>query len=429
MTGPPPEEAFRWRPRAYLLTGAGALFLLFAVVERDPVLVLVAVPVLIAPVAAALTAPRPAPVGDLEWQNLGSDREVRIAGAFRTEPAEAAEDVTLTFVRPTSLAESAPARIEWWPGSLRFDLRWQAPRPVVERVAPPIAVWHDPLGLAEAPVGGRRAEMLVERYPLDLLRLGTLRVDRTHVMPGRSPTRRIGATGDFFGIRVAAPNEPPRRINWRASARAGRWLANEYEVERTGELLVLIDTRPTGLGPVADARFLGVARAATIGITRAFLRQKVRVGYATYGEFLTAVPLGSGRTQETRIRRAVLATWASSIDGPSERCAVSLRRFYPPGLTVLLLSTLGGDAAVDLVFYLRRRGYPVVVLNPAWRALLPHHQALSARAEALAQRLSTVERRMRLAAIRAFASVVDWQDLGSLGDLAYVLQQPIRRRV
>ncbi|HTW56142.1 MAG TPA: DUF58 domain-containing protein [Thermoplasmata archaeon] len=428
MTAPPPET-FRWRSRSYLLAGAGAIFLLFAVVERDPVLVLVAVPVLVAPVAAALTAPRPTPTGDLEWQTVGSDHDVRIAGAFRTDPASAADDVTLTFVRPTSLAETAPARIEWWPGGVRFDLRWNAPRPVVERIPPPVASWRDPLGLAEEQVGGRRSELIVERYPLDLMRLGALRVDRTHVMPGRSPTRRIGATGDFFGIRQAAPNEPPRRINWRASARAGRWLANEYEVERTGELLILIDTRPTGLGPVADARFLGVARAAAIGITRAFLRQKVRVGYAEYGEFLHAVPLGSGRTQEARVRRAVLATWASTVEGPSERCAVGMRRYYPSGLSVLLLSTLGGDAAVELVFYLRRRGYPVVVLNPAWRSLLPHHQALSARAEAVALRLSQVERRMRLAAIRAYASVVDWEDLGSLGDLAYVLQQPVRRRV
>lgn len=428
MSAPPPET-FRWRPRAYLLAGAGAIFLLVAVVARDPVLVLVAVPVLVAPVAAALTAPRPTPTGDLEWQNLGSEHDVRIAGAFRTEPAAAADDITLTFVRPTSLAEVAPARIEWWPGGIRFDLRWSTPRPVVERIPPPVAIWRDPLGLAEEQVGGRRAELIVERYPLDLMRLGTLRVDRTHVMPGRSPTRRIGATGDFFGIRPAAPNEPPRRINWRASARAGRWLANEYEVERTGELLILIDTRPTGLGPVADARFLGVARAAAIGTARAFLRQKVRVGYASYGEFLHAVPLGSGRTQETRVRRAVLATWASPVEGPSERCAVGMRRYYPSGLSVLLLSTLGGDAAVDLVFFLRRRGYPVVVLNPSWRSLLPHHQALSARADALALRLSHVERRMRLAAIRAYASVVDWEDLGSLGELAYVLQQPLRRRV
>jgi len=419
----------RWLPRAYLLTGGGAIFLLFALLERDPVLVLVAVPLLVVPIASALAAPRPAPAGDLSWSSSGDGHEVRITGTIRGTPPGASDDFTPTFVRPPSLSEAAPPRVEWWPGAIRFDLRWDTARPVLERVPPPRLRWRDPLGIAEQAVGGDQRELLVQRYPLDLMRLGALRLDRTNLLPGRSPTRRVGASGDYFGIRLAVPNESPRRINWKASARAGRWLANEYEVERTGELAILIDTRPSGLGAVGDARFLGVSRAAAVGISRAFLGQKMRVGYGAFGEFLQAIPISTGRNQELRITRAVLATRASATEGPSERCAISLRRYYPPGLNLLLLSSLASDAAVDLVFYLRRRGYPVLVLNPAWRALTPRDQPLPPRAAGLADRLNQLDRRMRLSEIRSFAAVVDWEDLASLGDLAYVLQQPVRRRL
>ncbi|HTP53841.1 MAG TPA: DUF58 domain-containing protein [Thermoplasmata archaeon] len=419
---------FHWRTRGYLFAGAGAVFLVLAIAARDAVLVLLAVPLLVAPVASALASPRPMPRAALAWRSVGVAGEVRIVGEVKGDPPRSTDDFSLAFERPADLSEERPPRVEWWPGAVRFELRWSSPRPTVQVVPAPSIVWHDPIGLVERGATGPRAALVVERYPLDLHRLGAVRLERTRQLPGKSRTRNIGVTGEFFGIREATRNEPPRRINWRASARSGKWLANEFEVERTGDLIVLIDARPTILGEVLDERFLGVARAAATGISGAFLRQKTRLGYASFGEFLDAVPLSTGRTQGVRIRRAIRATRRGAVEGPSERCAVSLRRFYPAGVTTILLSSLGGDAACDLVVHLRHRGYPVVVLNPSWRSLVPPKTTLPPREDALSGRLAHLERQMRLVATRAYASVVDWEDLTSLGDLALLLQRPDRRR-
>lgn len=427
-TSAPAPARFRWRPRGYLLVGAGAIFLIVAVAVRDSVLVLLAVPLLVAPVAAALVATRPSPRATLAWQSTGTSGEVRVTGELRGTPPSTTDDLTVAFERPADLIEEAPPRVEWWPGSVRFELRWRAPRPTVRVLPPPRVLWQDPIGLVERPAEGSRPGLPVERYPLDLYQLGAVRLERTRQITGRTRTHLIGTSGEYFGIRNATPNEPPRRINWRASARSGRWLANEYEVERTGDLLLLLDTRPTELGEIVDERFLGVARAAATGIAGAFLRQKSRVGYAAFGEFLEATPLSTGRTQGVRIRQAIRATRRSRVEGPSERCAVSLRRYFAPGVTTLLLSTLAGDAACDLVVHLRHRGYPVVVLNPSWRALVARRSSLSPREDALATRLAHLERRVRLATTRVYASVVDWEDLSSLGDLGNILQRPSRGR-
>jgi len=424
-TRPP---AFHWRGRGYLLAGSGAAFLVVAIAARDAVMVLLAVPLLVAPVAAALVSPRPMPRAALAWQSVGVAGEVRIVGEVRGDPPGSTDDFAIAFDRPADLSEDRPPTIEWRPGAVRFDLRWRSPRPTVQVVSPPTIVWNDPIGLVDRPATGPRAALVVERYPLDLHRLGAVRLERTRQLPGKSRTRVIGTTGEFFGIRGASWNEPPRRINWRASARSGKWLANEFEVERTGDLVILLDTRPTVLGEVLDERFLGVARAAATGITGAFLRQKTRLGFASFGEFLEAIPLSTGRTQGVRIRRAIRAARRSAVEGPSERCAVSLRRYFPAGVTTLLLSSLGGDSACDLVVHLRHRGFPVIVLNPSWRSLVPPRTTLPPREDALSARLAHLERQMRLVATRAYASVVDWEDLSSLGDLAHVLQRPDRRR-
>ncbi|EQD67199.1 protein containing DUF58, partial [mine drainage metagenome] len=183
------------------------------------------------------------------------------------------------------------------------------------------------------------------------------------------------------------PDDPPRLINWVASARAGRRLANEFQVERTGDVLIVLDARPSSLGPALDRRLLGISRAAAYGLADAFLREKTRVGLAIFGEFLTALPLSAGRTHRLRIHQLLLATEVAPVAGPAERCAVSLGRYYPPGMTTLVLSPLADEEAALLVPYLRRRGYRPVVLSPSPIALERATPALDRDDEALLERI------------------------------------------
>lgn len=429
MRGPAPgRPPLRWRPRAYLLVAAGTAFLFLAVAVRDPVPVFVAVPFLVAPVATGLTAPAPPRPVPLRWTDDGSGPEVRLTGSLQGEPAARPEDWVLEFRQIQPLPEQRPPESEQGPKGLRFTLHWTAPEPTVVRVSPPRLAWRDPVGLVEREIPGDRPDLIVERYPPELIRLGAIRLERTLLLPGETRSHRLGESGEFFGIRAAAPNDPPRRINWIASARAGRMLANDYQLDRSADLLVLVDVRPTALGSAMDSRLLGISRAAAQGIADSCLREKLRVGYATFGEFAECVPLSTGRIHQARIHRAILATQRATVEGPSERCAVSLRRFYPPSLTTLLLSPLVGNAAVDLVPHLRRRGFPVVVLSPSPLPVSPQLAPLPPEDEALAARLGRLERREQLADAWLHAPVVDWYEYWSLAGLVRMLRQPAVRR-
>ena len=131
------------------------------------------------------------------------------------------------------------------------------------------------------------------------------RLDRTIPLAGETRARRIGPSGEFFGLRDALPGEPRGRINWTASARAGRMLANDYQMEQTGDVLLLLDVRPTSRDRSIDERLLAIARAGAFGIAEALLRSKVRLGYASFGEFLETVPLSSGRAHRVRVLEAI----------------------------------------------------------------------------------------------------------------------------
>ena len=421
--------ALRWRARTIGLLGAAGILLVVGVVARDPTPLFLALPLLLAPVAGALAAPRRNPRARLEWKEDGSGAEVRITGAVRPDEAARAGELVVRLPTPPSLLETAPLELGLADGAVVFRASWRAPEPMITLVAAPEVLWRDPAGLVERPVDGVVGDLVVSRYPPELLRLGSAHLDRTTVLPGETRSRRIGASGEFFGIREADGNEPPRRINWRASARSGRLLANEYALERTGDVVLLLDARPTELGAAIDERLLSITRAAAEGVAQSFLRVKSRVGAAVYGEFLEAVPLSTGRAHAVRIRDTLLRTRLAEVPGPSERCAVTMRRYYPPGVTTILFSSLADDPALALLSHLRRRGYRVVVLSPSPLPLLAARGRLAPEDEELARRITRLLRRSQVARAWQEAPAIDWEEYGSLGGFVEFLRRPTARRV
>ena len=421
-----PRAPLRWRARAFLLLGAGVVAVVAGVVTTSPALVFLGLPLLLAPLCALLYGVPDAPRATLTWRVEGISSEVDVVGSIEVDAPTRPADLEVVLVRPAGLSERATPEMERRERSLHFHVRWSTHEPIVTAVAPPVITWSDPLGLVERSVDTGSAPLVVERYPPELIHLGAVRLERTIALPGETRSRRIGASGEFFGIRAAAPTEPPRRINWRASARSGQLLANEFELDRTGDLLILLDARPTALGRAVDSRLLGLALAAAAGVSEAFLREKARVGVGVFGEFLDAVPLASGRTQRLRIRQALVRARLTSSPGPAERCAVAVRRQFPPGITTLLFSSLGDEESDHLVTFLRRRGYPTMVVSPSPLPMQSRAGGLLEEEEALVQRISKLVRRSRLAHVWQYAPVVDWEDYWSLGGLVDLLRRPAR---
>lgn len=422
------STALRWRPRTLQLLGAAGILLVAGVLLRDPIPLFLALPLLVAPAAAALSGPRTNPRATLSWSETGTGSEVRVLGTVRPDASVRAGDLVVRVETPESLVERSPPTQEVRDGAVVFQNDWWAPEPMIALVPPPSVVWRDAVGLVERRVDGIAGDLVVTRYPPELLRLGSAHLDRTTVLPGETRSRRIGSTGEFFGIREAEPDDPPRRLNWRASARTGRLLANEYALERTGDVVLVLDVRPSELGTAVDERLLSITRAAVEGVAESFLRIKSRVGLAVYGEFLDAVPLSTGRPHAFRIRHALLRAHLADTAGPSERCAVALRRYYPPGVTTIVFSSLADENARTLVSHVRRRGFRVVVLSPSPLPLLSARR-LAAGDEELAERLTRLQRRSQVARAWQDAPAIDWEDYRSLAGFVDFLRRPTTRRV
>ncbi|HKS59970.1 MAG TPA: DUF58 domain-containing protein [Thermoplasmata archaeon] len=424
--GPPP--ALHWRPRAIVLYAAGAIFGLLALLLRTPVPLFLAVPLLLAPVAAGLYLPnRPVRVR-VEWEEEGEGPRVTIRGRLSAGPGVLSTSLFARFVRPEPLLEEKPSSFRFTEAGQEFRHFWKAPFPCIADVPVPQVTWRDPLGLAESPLPVDGTPLPVERFPPELNRISRVQMERTTPLPGEVRSRALGRSGEFFSIRPVHPGDTPRQINWRASARAGTLLANDFLQERTGDVLLLLDLRPTSLGTGRDDKLLSVMRAAAIGIARAFLDQKTRVGLGLFGEFLTAVPLGSGRRQRFRLLQALRRCRMGSEASPAERLAVSLRQYFPPGVLTLLISPLADEESLALLPHLRRRGYPVVVLSPSPVALLTPEAGTETPDDLSALRLMRLVRRQQVGQVWREAPAVDWEDFWSLGPLVHLLRRPAYSR-
>ena len=417
-----PAGWFRWTPRAYVLYLTAAAFVIVAVVVRNPAPLFVAVPLLLGPVVAPLAFPPALTGATLEWAVDGSGNRVKVAGRFRWNEPIPGGQIIPWFSVPPSLALSVPPQFEPTPSFLRFELQYTIPGPVLLEIPRPRFFWSDAWGLVQREVPVEGEPLSLERFPPEIHRLERIRLERTTPLPGEMRSRRVGPAGEYFAVRPSLPGDTRRQINWRATARAGKLLANDYHLERTGDLLLLLDLRPSGLGAARDDRMLNVARAAAFGIAEAFLEQKSRVGVGVFTDQLAVVPLGTGRLQRFRIRALLRDSAMPAEAGPPERLAISVRRFFPPGAFTILISPLLEEDSMLILPLLRRRGFPTVVLSPSPLTVLGLSD--STPDDRVAARLIRLVRRRRLSEAWQQAPVIDWDDYWSLTPFVQFLQSP-----
>src|SRR6058998_1180171 len=101
------------------------------------------------------------------------------------------------------------------------------------RVGPVRVRSLDPLALG--------AEDAVVAPTMEDLRRTKLQPRRTRPWFGQVSSRQLGEGTDFWGVREYTAGDEVRRINWKASARLDRLYTNEYEGERSGDVVIVVD--------------------------------------------------------------------------------------------------------------------------------------------------------------------------------------------
>ena len=264
----------------------------------------------------------------------------------------------------------------------------------------------DPLALGAEDSVVPLEQRLVVAPTMEDLRRTRLQPRKTRPWFGQVPSRQIGAGTDFWGVREYVAGDEVRRINWKASARFDRLFSNEYEGERTGDVVIVVDARRESfIGSETDNTIEHGVRAA-LGIADHVLASKNRVGLLVQREVLDWVPPAFGRKQLYRILDHLTHVQAGG-EWPFAHVSWVLSRYFPRDCLIVLISPLRDAAALTAVIRLAARGSNVAIISPSpiaieWRlgAQRPEHVT--------ARRVLELERANLITQLRRVAQVVDW---------------------
>lgn len=229
---------------------------------------------------------------------------------------------------------------------------------------------------------------------------------RTRPWFGHVASRFIGAGTEFWGVREYVSGDDVRRINWKASARFDRLYSNEYQGERSGDVVILLDARAESAIGSETGNAVEVGVRAALGVAEHVLESKNRVGLIVQRDVLDWVPPAFGRKQLYRILDHLVHVHAGG-EWPFSFVTWVLTRYFPRDALVVLITPLTDRTALDAVMNMAAQGYDVTVVSPSpleiERALYP-----ASPPQETAYRVLRMERDNLIAQLRRVAQVVDW---------------------
>ncbi len=185
-------------------------------------------------------------------------------------------------------------------------------------------------------------------------------------------SRLVGEGFDFAELRPFVAGDRLRDVNWRASARFDQLHTNRRHPDRSGELVLLLDTFVDGVGTASSTSQAALARAARAAWSIAQLHLDVqdRVGLATQGRVVTQLRPRSGDRARYDLLQTLLTVGGMVIAGESAASRHRLNRLPPGALVIAFSPLLDQRFAIDLLA-LHRAGRPVMVVHVELDDLMP----------------------------------------------------------
>lgn len=272
------------------------------------------------------------------------------------------------------------------------------------------------LRVARSEALGTPRDLEVHPRIVPVRRLRSLRGTAVTIAPDEDVARVGIQTNDFRELREYRWGDPPRAVNWKATARlAGvrtHPLVNEYEVEGRKAVWFFLDAgRHMAVGTSVENGF-EVAIAAVSGLALAYLDRGYRVGLYAYNT-PGSEPLypDVGTKQFLKVQRLLARLEPGPGDEGPLQAMMRARRWLVTSSPLVVFVTRTEVATDHLEEAVRRvqamtpgRKSPVLIIEPQAFHLVPGDVATSSTARLLSELARPRHQRLR----QLGATVVPW---------------------
>jgi uncharacterized protein (DUF58 family) len=140
-------------------------------------------------------------------------------------------------------------------------------------------------------------EQMVKVYPsfIQMKKYDFLAIDRKISQPGLKKIRKIGHTMEFEQIKDYVPGDDVRSINWKATAKQGELMVNQYQDERSQPVYSVIDTGRTMKMPFNHLKLLDFAINSALAFSNIALKKNDKAGLLTFSSKMGKVVPASSK--------------------------------------------------------------------------------------------------------------------------------------
>jgi uncharacterized protein (DUF58 family) len=213
------------------------------------------------------------------------------------------------------------------------------------------AWFESPLGLVRRRLRFGEPIRVRVRPDLSALERGSDIALRTRLIDaGLRRIRRRGIGSEFESLREYTRGDPFRSIDWKATARRGKVMVAQYEIERSQQLIVALDAGRLMSPRLGDRRKLDYAISAALAMVAVAQQAADRVGlHAFAGTTLAALMPRAGAAQSAALTDALSDLEPHFEESDYERAALELRRRYAKRSLIVVFTDLFDPAASSAV--------------------------------------------------------------------------------
>ncbi|MGW1456321.1 DUF58 domain-containing protein [Salegentibacter agarivorans] len=127
-------------------------------------------------------------------------------------------------------------------------------------------------------------KQMLKVYPSfnQMKKLDFLAIDNRLSQPGLKKIRRIGHTMEFEQIKEYVPGDDVRTINWKATAKQGDLMVNQFQDEKAQPIYTIIDTGRVMKMPFNGLSLLDYAINSSLAFSNIALKKKDKVGLISF---------------------------------------------------------------------------------------------------------------------------------------------------
>jgi len=230
---------------------------------------------------------------------------------------------------------------------------------------------QSPLGLMERRFRLDQAKE-VAVYPsyLQLRKYELLAISNKLTLAGVKKIRRIAQHAEFERIKEYVSGDDRRTVNWKATARRGRLMVNQFQDERAQQVFAVIDSGRVMKMPFEGLSLLDYAINAALVISSIAMRKEDKAGLITFSDrVLDILPASRQRGQMQKILRTLYAQGTDHRETDMESLYVTIRReVHQRSLLLLFTNYESVNAMQRQLPYLQRLGrqhlvVPIFFLN------------------------------------------------------------------